>query len=83
MEPIDVSNQKHYTQFCIQPLVYIQTNKLNWCQGNIVKYACRYQQKDGVKDLYKALDYLKCLIYETETGKTIAPDELKKIERVW
>lgn len=35
-------------------------------KGNIIKYVSRYKQKDGVKDLKKALDYLNWLIEHEE-----------------
>lgn len=31
-------------------------------EGNIMKYVYRWRQKDGLKDLYKALNYLNALI---------------------
>jgi len=33
-----------------------------WIKGNILKYLYRYNGKDGIKDLAKALDYLNYLI---------------------
>lgn len=73
-----VANQEHYTQFEVQPMEYCQRNKLGWCASNVVKYVSRENKKDGLKDLYKAMDYLRCLIYWRETGIFLTPDKLEK-----
>lgn len=59
---------KHY-KFKIEPLTFIAENNLSFIVGNIIKYVCRYDKKDGVKDLLKAKDYLEKLI-EAETIKS-------------
>lgn len=79
----NVSSQEHYMQHSIQPIVYIQANKLSWCAGNVVKYVSRENLKDGVRDLYKALDYLKVAIIQKESGKILSPDQIKKLKRNW
>jgi hypothetical protein len=56
----------HYVKCAIQPLDYIMANKLGFVEGNIVKYATRWQDKDGVVDLKKARDYLDKLIAYVE-----------------
>ena len=38
------------------------------CQGNLLKYACRWPKKNGLEDLKKAEWYLKKLIAEVENG---------------
>ena len=53
----------HY-QLGIQPIDYIQANGLGFCEGNIVKYITRYQNKSGIEDLRKARDYIDRLIQE-------------------
>jgi len=58
----DIRNQKHYTQFKIQPIDFIGTNRLDFLVGNIIKYVCRYNLKNGVEDLEKAKHYLDVLI---------------------
>ena len=52
----------HYKDFVIQPIEFIMKNKLNFCQGNIIKYVCRYTDKNGIEDLKKALHYINLLI---------------------
>ena len=42
----------HYKNLTIQPTEYIMANKLNWCEGNAVKYVTRHRVKgEGLQDL--------------------------------
>ena len=52
----------HYKNLKIQPIEYAMANKLNACQANIVKYATRYKDKGGIKDLEKIKHYVDLLI---------------------
>lgn len=70
-EKIDVAQQPHYTQWKIQPITFITANKLNFCQGNVIKYVMRYNQKNGLEDLKKAKVYIDYLIQELEKGEVI------------
>lgn len=72
----EVANQEHYTQFKVQPMEYCQVNGLGWCASNVVKYVSRENKKDGLKDLYKAMDYLRCLIHYKKTGTFLTPDKM-------
>lgn len=65
----NVAQQPHYTQWKIQPITFITANKLNFCQGNVIKYVMRYNQKNGLEDLKKAKVYIGYLIQELETGE--------------
>lgn len=47
----------HYKDMPIQPIEYITKNKLDWYQGNIVKYASRHHFKNGAEDLKKVIHY--------------------------
>lgn len=59
-EPKDTVNlPDHYARFKIEPVNFIGENKLDFFQGNIIKYVCRYDAKDGLKDLEKAARYLQ------------------------
>jgi hypothetical protein len=51
----------HY-QTDIQPWDFIVANKLGYLEGNIIKYVCRYKEKNGIVDLHKAQHYLYKLI---------------------
>lgn len=50
-------------------------NHLDFLQGNIIKYVCRYEGKNSVEDLMKARRYLDELINRTQTeeGRNAAP----------
>lgn len=52
----------HYKDKGIQPIEYIQTNKLSFCEGNVIKYVTRHRDKNGLEDLKKAMQYLKFLM---------------------
>jgi len=52
----------HYKQYAIQPAEFIQKNGLGWCEGNVVKYVCRHQWKNGKEDLLKAKHYIDMLL---------------------
>ena len=60
----------HYKDFVIQPVEFIQKNKLGFCEGNIIKYVCRHKKKGGIEDLRKAKHYLEILA-ELEYGEKL------------
>lgn len=47
---------KHY-QLTIQPVEYTNKNKLNFNQGNIIKYITRHKEKNGIEDIKKVIHY--------------------------
>ena len=47
----------HYKAMPYQPIVLIDKLELDYFSGNVLKYLCRYRQKDGIKDLEKARHY--------------------------
>ena len=59
-------NPPYYTRFRIEPLAFITMNHLDFLQGNIIKYVCRYDGKNGAEDLMKARRYLDELISRTQ-----------------
>lgn len=60
----------HYKDMAIQPIEFTHKNNLNFCQGNIIKYATRYKAKNGVEDLKKVKHYAE-LLAQLEYGETI------------
>ena len=52
----------HYQDFDIQPIEFITRNKIGFIEGNIIKYACRHDKKDGAKDVRKIIHYAECLL---------------------
>lgn len=59
----------HYKSMAIQPVEFILANDLGFCEGNAIKYLCRYRQKGGVQDLEKARHYVDLLIDGYNKGK--------------
>jgi hypothetical protein len=60
----------HYKDMAIQPIEFTHKNGLNFCQGNIIKYATRYKAKNGVEDLKKVKHYAE-LLAKLEYGADI------------
>ena len=63
-----IKQPKHYIVNVIEPIDFIIANKLNFCEGNVVKYISRWRLKNGVEDLKKAKQYIDFLI-EKEVAK--------------
>ena len=59
----------HYSNMVIQPTEFIHKNGLSFIQGNIIKYVCRYKDKNGIEDLQKAKHYIDLLIEFEEENK--------------
>jgi hypothetical protein len=53
---------KHYKKMTIQPSVFINKNKLQFAEGNAIKYICRHKLKGGKEDILKAMHYLEMII---------------------
>ena len=47
----DGVSPKHYSQFKIEPFDFIHANGLGFAEGNVIKYVCRWREKNGVEDL--------------------------------
>jgi len=60
----DNINPKHYKQGKIEVVDFILDQKMNFLEGNIIKYVSRYKLKNGIEDLIKAHWYLTKLIGE-------------------
>ena len=59
----------HYKSMKIQPVEFILANDLGFCEGNIIKYTCRYRQKGGIQDLEKVIHYAELLIKAIKESK--------------
>jgi len=65
MNPLDTQvGGDHYKNKAIQPIEYIMANKLDFCEGNVVKYITRWRNKGGVETLEKIKQYVDFLIME-------------------
>jgi hypothetical protein len=60
-------NGQHYKALAIEPIEYIEANKLSFHEGCVVKYVTRWRQKDGLDDLRKAKFYIERLIEMAES----------------
>ena len=56
----------HYARFKIEPVRFIMENQLPFWAGNVIKYVCRYDAKNGIEDLKKARRYLDMAIKKLE-----------------
>ena len=52
----------HYSSMKIQPIEYTMKNEMNPLQHTVIKYVSRYQAKNGIEDLKKAIHSLELLI---------------------
>lgn len=68
----------HYKGMKIQPVEFILANGLGFCEGNIIKYTCRYGQKGGVQDLKKVIHYAELLIRSIEAEQ----EAQQKLEQI-
>lgn len=69
-EPLNTQvGGNHYQDFPIQPIEFIMKNNLSFPVGNIIKYVCRFDKKNGLEDLNKAKHYLEILIENYESNK--------------
>lgn len=69
--PTETSSCPSHYDSEIQPKDFMKSNFTSeeyegFLKGNIIKYVSRYKQKDGIKDLKKAIDYLNWLIEHEE-----------------
>jgi len=54
--------KQHYAMMKIEPLDYIISNKIDFCEGNVIKYVSRHQSKNGADDIKKAIHYLRIIL---------------------
>ena len=59
VDPID---PPHYSRFVIQPLEFITKNKLGYLEGNVIKYMCRHDAKNGAEDIRKAISFCRHIL---------------------
>jgi hypothetical protein len=46
----------------IEPIEYICKNKLDYLEGNVVKYVTRHREKHGADDIRKAIKYCEFIL---------------------
>ena len=52
----------HYLRYKIQPSEFVIENKLLFPEASVIKYMLRHQDKDGKKDLLKAIHFIEMII---------------------
>ena len=62
----NVNLPAHYARFKIEPIRFITENGLPFLPGNVIKYTCRYDAKNGIEDLRKARRCLDLMIAHLE-----------------
>jgi hypothetical protein len=72
----------HYKDMAIQPLEYILANKLNFIEGNIIKYITRYHLKGGVEDVEKVIHYATILKEQLVETKKVQQNLMPRQEMV-
>lgn len=58
----------HYRDMAIQPIEFIARNDIDFLAGNVIKYVCRHQSKNGAQDIRKAIHYCQ-LILQLQYGE--------------
>lgn len=56
---------------------FCQKNKLDFMQGNVIKYVTRYKEKNGKEDLLKAKEYIDRIIKENYKDNTTAVKDME------
>jgi hypothetical protein len=59
----------HYKKLKIQPVEYIHANSIPFIEGCIIKYATRWKDKGGIKDLEKIKHFTDILIELESKGE--------------
>ena len=52
----------HYKDCAIMPIEYIIKNKLDFLEGNVVKYITRHRTKGGREDIEKVIHYANLIL---------------------
>lgn len=75
-----VTLPNHYARYPIEPIRFIGDNKLDWFQGNVVKYIVRHDAKNGLEDIRKVIRYaqmyLRFLDGDSDWWKAGKPEDL-------
>lgn len=73
MEEDIINKPIHYNSGGIEPIDFIIANKLNFLEGNVIKYVTRYKYKNGLEDIKKAEFYIKKLIEVNSQDNNLTP----------
>lgn len=67
---MDKTKPEYYKKGKIEVWDFIADQGLDFFAGNVIKYVCRYQGKNGLEDLQKAKKYIEKLI-ELKENKNV------------
>ena len=56
------SGGNHYLDNAIQPIEYIQANRMQFAEGCVIKYVSRHSFKNGKEDILKAIQNLQFIL---------------------
>ena len=59
----------YYLKYKIQPSKFVIENKLLFPEASVIKYIVRHQDKDGKKDLLKAIHFIEMIIERDYSDK--------------
>nr|BAR32335.1 hypothetical protein [uncultured Mediterranean phage uvMED] len=51
-----------YKTMTIQPIEYIQANRIEFAEGCVIKYVSRHKKKNGKEDILKAIQNLEFIL---------------------
>lgn len=70
-------NGTHYKNMAIQPAEFITMNNIGFLEGCVIKRMCRWQNKDGVADLKKAIHEIQLLMefHERKARNDVHPSD--------
>ena len=57
-----VDRPSHYTAYEIEPIDYINKNKMGYNEGNVIKYISRHRMKNKAEDVRKAMKYCEFIL---------------------
>lgn len=60
--PSSVDRPTHYTAYEIEPIDYINKNKMGYNEGNVIKYISRHRMKNKAEDVRKAMKYCEFIL---------------------
>lgn len=52
----------HYKKMGQQPVDLFAATGCSFFEGSVIKYVCRYQEKNGIEDLRKAKHYIRMIL---------------------
>lgn len=70
-------NTPNHYDHAIQPVDFILANGIPFCEGNVIKYICRWRDKNGREDLMKARHYIDILIDDLDEKSKSSYNEPK------